>query len=137
TRPRTAPSDRRRPRQRSSPPPPPRRRRRSREARRRGGLSPCGDRRVGGRVAAPWFGAGRRLHAFKGIRERCSAGGALRRRGFCYARLAVAMIAFLTDRRFADALPSLLLLGLDVKTEPLGRDAALHVRALAPSAIIL
>jgi DNA-binding response OmpR family regulator len=47
------------------------------------------------------------------------------------------MIAFLTDRRFADALPSLPLLGLDVKTEPLGRGAALHVRDLAPSAIIL
>jgi DNA-binding response OmpR family regulator len=47
------------------------------------------------------------------------------------------MIAFLTDRRLADALPSLPLLGLDVKTEPLGQGAALHVRDLAPSAIIL
>jgi DNA-binding response OmpR family regulator len=47
------------------------------------------------------------------------------------------MIAFLTDRRVADALPSLPILGLDVKTEPLGRGAPLHVRDLTPSAIIV
>ena len=52
------------------------------------------------------------------------------------SRLAVAMIAFLTDRRLADALPRSIL-GLDVKTEPIGKGAALHVRDLAPSAIIL
>jgi DNA-binding response OmpR family regulator len=46
-------------------------------------------------------------------------------------------IAFLTDRSPAEALPAVLSLGPDVKTEPLGQDSVSHLLDLGPSAIIV
>jgi DNA-binding response OmpR family regulator len=46
-------------------------------------------------------------------------------------------IAFLTDRSPAEALPAVLSLGLDVKTEPLGQESLIHLLALGPTAIIV
>jgi len=49
----------------------------------------------------------------------------------------VARIAFLTDRSPAEALPAVLSLGLDVKTEPLSPDSLGHLPNLGPSALVV
>jgi DNA-binding response OmpR family regulator len=49
----------------------------------------------------------------------------------------VARIAFLTDRSPAEALPAVLSLGLDVKTEPLSPDSLGHLPYLGPSALVV
>jgi DNA-binding response OmpR family regulator len=46
-------------------------------------------------------------------------------------------VAFLTDRSPAETLPTLLSLGLDVKTEPLAPSSFEHASALGPSAILV
>ncbi len=43
----------------------------------------------------------------------------------------------LSDRSPADALPALLSLGVDLKTEPLGPDSLTHLPDLGPSAIVM
>lgn len=45
-------------------------------------------------------------------------------------------MAFLTDRTPAEALPALLSLGLDVKTEPLAQESLAHLKDLAPSVVV-
>jgi DNA-binding response OmpR family regulator len=49
----------------------------------------------------------------------------------------VGRIAFLTDRSPAEALPAMLTLGLDVKTEPLTFEALTHLAGIVPSLIVV
>jgi DNA-binding response OmpR family regulator len=54
-----------------------------------------------------------------------------------YARRAVTRIALLSDRAAAEALPAILALGEDVKTERLGSEGAARLPDLGPSAVLI
>jgi DNA-binding response OmpR family regulator len=56
---------------------------------------------------------------------------------FCYPRLALGRLAFLTDRSPSEALPSVQTLGLDVKAEPLVPASLAHLPDLGPSFVLV